>query len=92
VGGPGCVDGDAAGELADGASAPDAVADAPGVASATVDPLGPGLAPVDAAPEKTTAESEMAISRMPRATTMGRRFTDPILAQENAPSGRADGA
>jgi hypothetical protein len=34
----------------------------------------------------------MANSSAPTATTRGRRFTGPILAQENAPSGRADGA
>jgi hypothetical protein len=38
------------------------------------------------------AEIATASSTAPTATMRGRRFTDPILAQKNAPSGRADGA
>jgi hypothetical protein len=49
--------------------------------------LAPGAAPLDARLEIATETSTA-----PTAITRGRRFTDLILAQKNAPSGRADGA
>jgi hypothetical protein len=65
--------------------------DEAGDPTATEEPLGTGLAPGGLAPHPNP-ETAIASSKAPTATTTGRRFTDPILAQKNAPSGRADGA
>ena len=60
-------------------------------AAATAEPGGLALALGAAAPD-ARLEIATETSTAPTAIARGRRFTDPILAQKNAPSGRADGA
>jgi hypothetical protein len=71
----------AAGVVADGEADP----------TATWEPGGLALEPGATAPHPRL-EIATETSTAPRAIARGRRFTDPILAQKNAPSGRADGA